>query len=437
MFPMPEDLIPSDKNRLASYLPIRNKGNNFEWDVITGMVLAHALKKQIKQYDLEQFRDDCRIQFHANMDQPKFWDVLNRMYFSSDALFNISPLFSLFKPQRKSSGKTEGGASNVRMAELFFGLLANSYPLKDIKDELNFVERQMLNVLQLKLVDAADYAHSEQPYLPYIARAFQEDVKFLAADPKYLLQEITNTLRLYAFGYCSQMALNIENWKNGEPVSKPLYFILDTEKASTERSNVQRNGYKSFAVASERLFPMLSALEAIQHKELKRPLWQVFKDATSYQDQTNVLRVLNAYLRAFATSRALPARPAAHSVETAFEQLRELAIEQFKDNKTTRGEINEKYTKELEKQICEDFVQTRGRAGRVLVLNQDQLLLLTNLAIGINEKLRLHELMNEFQRRGFYLDGQSQQVLVSFYERMGNVERMSDSGDAVYVRKTV
>ncbi|MFP2227909.1 DNA phosphorothioation-dependent restriction protein DptG, partial [Escherichia coli] len=25
----------------------------------------------------------------------------------------------------------------------------------------------------------------------------------------------------------------------------------------------------------------------------------------------------------------------------------------------------------------------------------------------------------------------------AFYERMGNVERMSDSGDAVYVRKTV
>ncbi|MQK80561.1 DNA phosphorothioation-dependent restriction protein DptG, partial [Escherichia coli] len=28
-------------------------------------------------------------------------------------------------------------------------------------------------------------------------------------------------------------------------------------------------------------------------------------------------------------------------------------------------------------------------------------------------------------------------TLVAFYERMGNVERMSDSGDAVYVRKTV
>jgi DNA phosphorothioation-dependent restriction protein DptG len=233
------------------------------------------------------------------------------------------------------------------------------------------------------------------------------------------------------------MALNIANWKDGEPVSKPLYFILDTEKASSERVNVQRYGYKLFASASERLFPMLSALEALQHKELKRPLWQVYKDSINYHNQVDVLNALNTYLNAFIKSRELPSRPISQTVESAFEQLQELAIEQFKVSTTTRGEINEKYTKELEKQICGDFLQTRGRAGRVLVLNQDQLVLLTNLAIGLNEKLRLHELMNEFQRRGFYLDGQSQQVLVSFYERMGNVERMSDSGDAVYVRKTI
>ena len=60
-----------------------------------------------------------------------------------------------------------------------------------------------------------------------------------------------------------------------------------------------------------------------------------------------------------------------------------------------------------------------------------------HLAIGERDKLRLHELIKGFEQRGFYLDNQSQQVLVSFYERMGNVERMSDSGDAVYVRKTI
>jgi len=59
------------------------------------------------------------------------------------------------------------------------------------------------------------------------------------------------------------------------------------------------------------------------------------------------------------------------------------------------------------------------------------------LAIGENGKLRFHELLKEFEARGIYFDMQTQQSLIQFYERVGNVERMSDSGDAVYVRKTV
>lgn len=437
MLPIPENLAPSDKNKLASYLPIRKKGNDFEWDIITGMVLGHALKKQIRQYDFDQFCNDCRTQFLAKLDPPEFWDVLNRMYFVSKSVFDISPLFLLFKAQRKGFGKTELTASNLRMGELFFGLLDGANRLEDVNDQLNFIERQMLLVLQQKLSDAPDYDANEQPYLPYIARAFQDDINFLSTRPKYLIRELTNTIRLYAFSYCSQMALNITGWKYGEPTSKPLYFILDTEKASTERINTH-NGYKKFAKSSEKLFPILSALEALQHKDLKkRPLWQVFKDSEEHPNKNEVLRVLNGYLDAFADNRELVRRGHANTVETAFDHMIGLAIEQFNVSKTERRGVNDLYTKELEKQICGDFILTRGRAGRVLILNQDQLLLLTNLAIGLKEKLRLHELMEEFKRRGFYMDGQSQQVLVGFYERMGNVERMSDSGDAVYVRKTV
>ena len=73
----------------------------------------------------------------------------------------------------------------------------------------------------------------------------------------------------------------------------------------------------------------------------------------------------------------------------------------------------------------------------MLVFNQDYLILLTNLAIGEEDKLRFHELIKAFESRGVFFDKQSQQVLIEFYERIGNVERMSDSGDAVYVSKTI
>ena len=83
------------------------------------------------------------------------------------------------------------------------------------------------------------------------------------------------------------------------------------------------------------------------------------------------------------------------------------------------------------------FIQSRGRSGRVLVLNQDYIILLTNLVVGEKDKLRFHELITAFEQRGIFVDKQTEQELIKFYERIGNVERMSDSGDAVYVRKTI
>lgn len=87
--------------------------------------------------------------------------------------------------------------------------------------------------------------------------------------------------------------------------------------------------------------------------------------------------------------------------------------------------------------MIKPFEQSRGRAGSYLVLNQDYLLLLTNISIGSREKLRLHELLVEFQNRGVFFDKSSEECLIDLFERMGNVERMSDSGDAVYVKKTI
>jgi DNA phosphorothioation-dependent restriction protein DptG len=435
MLSIPVNLKPSPTNRPSSYIPVRYKGDDFEWDIITGMVLGYALKKEIQEYDEALFREDCRLLFAAALDKPTFWEVLERMYFDSGAVLDISPLFLLFKANPEDLGRAT--PSNVRMGELFNGLLGAGRAGIVVDDKLNFVEQQMLDVLQRKLKDVNDPPEVDGAYLPYLAQAFQEDIQFLAMRPKYLLQELTNTLRFYAFGYCSQMALNIDLWPEGEPKSRPLYFILDTEKASNERSKIQLAGYKAYAACSTSLFPILSALEVLQFKDQKRPLWQVFSESLACPDQTELLSELNQYLLAFATSRSLPSPPTATTVAEAFARLIDLAKAQFSDAKSERGKVNHRYTRTLESEICGTFVKSRGRAGRVLVLNQDQLLLLTNLAIGANDKLRLQELMIAFQRRGVYLDGQSQQVLVNFYERMGNIERMSDSGDAVYVRKTV
>jgi DNA phosphorothioation-dependent restriction protein DptG len=179
----------------------------------------------------------------------------------------------------------------------------------------------------------------------------------------------------------------------------------------------------------------LAMSESIQEPEtLKQPLWKISDSLTD----SECLEDLNIYTKNFIENRKLNIEfQPANSSREAIKNLLSLSVQQFGKSES-RYDVNVNYRKAIETELCAHFIQNRGRAGRVLVFNQDYVLLLTNLAIGIDrEQLRFHELILEFEARGVFFDKQSQKVLVSFYERIGNVERMSDSGDAVYVRKTV
>lgn len=295
MFPIATTLKVGN-NQLDSYLPIRNKNNDISWQFVTGLVLSYALKRKIVSYEPEQFRKDCKIHLQEMLDEPEFWSVMEVMYFSSQDIFRVSPLFLLFHAQFEGEKIIAGSAADKRLGTLFANLMGDfslSYP---IKDRLNFIEQEMLNKLNERIDHLGEGPFAkEQPYLPYMVECFQSDLAFLAEHPQYLLQELTNTLRLYAFSWCAQLALNLDNWQDGEPESKSLFFILDTEKASSERDRIKRFGYKWFSSQSEKLFPILSALEVLQVKgKKKRPLWQVYQDCLNYKDNSSqILNNLN------------------------------------------------------------------------------------------------------------------------------------------------
>lgn len=440
-YPLPDVMKPAAKNYLESYLPIRSKDNDFDWGLATGLVLSLALGKRMGDFSINDFKADVRAKLDQDLENRAFFEVIERMYFTDHAfnqmdLYKISPLFLLFKIQGNEFKRRT--TRHHRLGNLFANLLGDYRFEEAVKGDLHYFEAVLYESLETRLIPYKDESfRSEQSYLPYLAEAFQKDMAFLGSHPQYLLQELTRTLQLYAFAYSAQLAMNLERWTQGVPSPQPLYFILDTERASGERTKIQHYGYKLFATKARLLFPVLSALEILQHDGQKRPMWQVYQDVCAYPEPQNVLNQLGSYVLEFAEDRKQDPPPLPSSIKEAFEALVSTATNQFKDPKSGPGEINKDYCRELESQLGANFIQSRGRAGRVLVLAQDQVLLLTNLVIGKVEKLRLHELLAGFRLRGFDLDGQSQQALVQFYERMGIVERRSDSGDAIYVRKTV
>jgi DNA phosphorothioation-dependent restriction protein DptG len=423
------------KNTLNSYFPVRTKDRAgvFDWETVIGFVIKLIYRKELLIDDIEEFKINCEKSFNEKLDNTEFVKYLDKMYFSGNNLFNIAPELLLFKAK-----KVKGNTPNARLGEMFASILQDTFINKETVAQHNFLEKIIIDELQKNIKNNDRLVSSkkiinEDPYLPFISNVFGNDLLFLSKHPKYFLGTLSQFLKLYAYLYTAQLALNISSWREGEPSPKPLYFILDTETASAERIHIRDDGHQRVHNALFKIFPFLSMSESLQPaKEKKIPIWRL-SSSLSNSD----INILSNYAQAFKEERGLAVTiPNVSSSDDALDVLLNLGKEQFARGQS-RHEINVNYVKAIETELCSHFIQSRGRAGRVLVINQDYLLLLTNISIGDSSKLRFHELLEAFKKRGVFFDKRSQQALIQFYERIGNVERMSDSGEAVYVCKTI
>jgi len=424
-------------NKLTAYFPIRTKDERkeFDWESILGMVISEIYRKELIDRDFHKFTELCEMEFNQRLDDASFWPVLKEMYFDNKNALNIAPEFLLFK-----SEPTEDNKHNQRIGKMFSYLLGSSSAIDLTPIKLNFLEQIIYHVLITKALkldrDVKRPELKEEVFLPFMTKHFKQDLEFLSSKPRYLLENFNSFLKLYGFLYTSQLAHNLFNWKQGEPKPVPNYLILDVEKASMERREIHQYGYKQLHKHVHYLFPYLTMSEMLQGKTaVVKPLWLL---AESIKDSNEATCQLNEFANIFIKNRQLNKEVQLKTTTIeALDQVLKLSREQFRTGNKGKDDINQNFAKATLRLLCSDFTQHRGAAGATLVINQDYLLLLTNLVIGGSDKLRLNELLKAFECRGVFFDKQSQTEIVQFYERIGNVDRMSDSGDAVYVRKTV
>ncbi|MFL0797104.1 MAG: DNA phosphorothioation-dependent restriction protein DptG [Cellvibrionaceae bacterium] len=451
-------------NFLNSYFPSRTsiaKEGDFDWSVAAAAVVRNLYRKQINftkllkkfegeaseklSYAMAEFEMLCQEGFENTLDDPDLWPVLKDMYFHQDGIYEIAPEASLFRLV-----SVKASSPQQRLADMFSSLMKGFHlkPGQIVTETNNFLEDQILKTLRsddvLKsIVDSSKTLAkgvNEKPYLPFLSDIFNQDLVFLISQPKYFREQIENLLRLYGYLYTAQLALNIKSLE--EPTAKPLYFILENESASRERTDLQVHGHRAVQKFLPCIFPYLTMSESLQEvdkasNQHRKPLWELVKSLIP-EDAPKLKR----YAYEFAQDRyegsdfQFDHDQSIGDPKYWLDVLLKESIDQF-GKKKKRAAAGEKFIKTTEAELCSTFVKSRGQVGKVLVMNQDYISLLTNLAIGTEEKLRFSELINEFQVRGIYFDKQSQKALIHFYERVGNVERMSDSGDAVYVRKTL
>ncbi|EGF24922.1 DNA phosphorothioation-dependent restriction protein DptG [Rhodopirellula baltica] len=423
-------------NKINSFLPYRKGAKEFDYDAVGCSVLSSLMGRQVKKsYSFEKYKEQCLGHLKDKLSDPGILVHLEKMYFADATIAKTAPEFMLLRAEGS------GNSSTKHLTGLFHGFVGKQASPIEFDSGTNFIERIFLDILTSNLQEARP-KNKEACYLPFIAENFQRDIAFLSSHPDYFLDQLANCIELYTFIYCSQLGLNIGNWTSGSsPTSKPLYFILDTEKASSERSHLASAGYRSLVEPMKNVFPILSMLEHFNNDGTvpKEPLWSfanTIKTASS-DEQAAAKRSLTSFTERFREDRKLDriSNEPATAIES-MQQLLRYAVKQFAEG-TGRHRVQMQYMEVFDKEVAKNFIQARGRSGKVLIVNQDFILLLTNLAIQDRASVRFQELLGEFQSRGFYFDKSSQQALINFYERVGNVDRMSDSGDAVYVRNTI
>jgi DNA phosphorothioation-dependent restriction protein DptG len=432
-----------DRNFVNHYLTFRQQRSERVTDTdsaaVMGELLALVSKKSLKpKATLDKFITACRQRLQNKIADPDFEALLKEMYFDNDAqgLYKVSPEFLLFKTGTSNAGNTLHVARALGNMLLEVGLQSTMQSLR-----LNFLENEFRDEFQ-SLTQNYQPQIVTTSYLPFMAQVFSEDMVFLCQHPNYMMQNMRAFIGLYNFLYSSQLALNIHNWKT-EPDSKPLFFILDTEQASAERTHV-RDALPSLTNRVLDLFPILSALEYLNQADSKTahryPLWMHYQYISSLttDEQAKLLEKLAEFVRKFRDKRKQPLwNLPIDSAESAINAICETAQKIFSQPRSNQLTVNRKVLNAFENEIAGHFIQNRKRGGRVLIMNQDYLLLLTNLVVGENNKILFQQLLTGFQNRGVWFDQQSELALIEFYERVGNLERMSDSGDAVYVRKTI
>lgn len=423
------------KNEIKNFYPFTTKDDKvvkqYSFDEIIGLLVSFLSSKKVKNFNFERFEEKCVAKFSEQIDDEEAIALLKELYFK-DGFINIDSL--LVKQTFEASNRSK------KVFEIFKEFVHDKKITFDFDSKVNFLEKIILSQLrnEFEQDDTKDLENTS--YLPFLKEYFQKDLEFLSSNIQYFSKNIEKFLELYLFLYCSQLALNLQPAQNAlcPPSSKELYFILNNEIASNERTKIVNFAYKNLQAKAKYIFPYMSLL-SIFSKILKDDNLKLYELKNIF-DESDV-DLLKNFHKKFRETKKLPPNNSLFEGDTIEEVLLNIfnsSFEQFKEgNKVDRKNALDKYLKAFEKQVASPFLINRGRAGKVLVLDQDRLILLSNIAIAQRKKIRFQELLREFEKRGIYFDVKSQDELINIYEKVGNIERKSDSGDAIYVKTTI
>ncbi|TFJ76073.1 DNA phosphorothioation-dependent restriction protein DptG [Carnobacterium maltaromaticum] len=293
--------------------------------------------------------------------------------------------------------------SNNNVTDLYESVYVECLPeirnYKTLKDEFHFFNQEEL------------------------VNRFTRDLAQLMKNEKIFLNDIGKLISYYFFYYILEQSFHLVSSKCN-PIQ--LWFAYDKEKVTAGRDCVQK-GYKIYSEVSRELLinnDLLDYLNILSNKEEYHSYEEIMRDEENLPNLGMNLLNFNSQF--------------ADSLDEDYSSEMDIHVQIKQLKKYLKINISNETAKRYRKSFDEfsglTFIKSRGRLGYVLNATQELILLFVGVIIGDKDKILLNKLFKEFEIRGLYFDKQSRKEIISFFEDVNILEKLSDSGDAQYVK---
>ena len=395
-----------------------------------------------EKFNVEAFIDEVVEQvaeFVGNMSKEYFKDIIKTMFIDNGELVDFDI---------KTINYIPSTSSDTRIATFLYSVLMDKELKEDVKKHYdrevdNIMYKLVLKSLP-KLKDKEISMGEYNCYLPYVRDKFIEDLKFIITNEELYKNNLKRFLEYYYMYYISQLVMKLDSFENAD-LSKPdaLYYTLDWERTSKTRTAYQF-GLEKIKNNIKSLFSHAVVLELLNHNQIEEPLdYTKLADIFNNMDENFINQQLGELVELYKnqikdvhwdkfkfTNR--------NSDVNGFEKVYELfKIVGYQFDNSARYRANESYSNWYFRFLQKNFAKRRGQLGYNLNMTEDDIILMTKICIKDKEKMKLNNLIKEFEQRGIFFDMESRKKIVQLYEKLNLLEKKSDSGDAQYVKSVL
>jgi|SRR5699024_2067183 len=382
-----------------------------------------------KEYGLDDYDIDEVVESVESIDKLEQEEKQKFLY----SIFDYSHLDSFNHPHlinyyTLSEGNESKG--EIAIAEFmvdFFNLRQNEEWKSFIrnKESNNLVEKMLID--SIRSIEIEDKKNNHYKIITNRFEDRFEDLKFLLKNKDFALKYMSLFFAFYYFQYIIQASLILDRIKEERNDDKvyPLFFTLENERITGTRQT-NKQGFnlvketKDFTLINDNLLGYINTL--LDEKVLS------FNEIIDLEEEEkNILNrnlgiVLNKYKEVTKKNEVIP-----NDFLNSLELFKKWLSEDV--TKETRG----RYYSSIEEIGNLYFLKRRGSLGKILTLRKDMIILLTAIVVK-DKKMIISEVFKNFESRGVFLDRYSKEAVVALYERMGILDKKSDSGEAKYVK---